>query len=172
MAIFSHQAAIALGSNLGNSYEILETALKQLSETAGITLLARSCWYETLPVGPPQPNYLNGCAVVETCLLPQALLTLLLTVEQQFGRDHPRLGLEDREERWGPRTLDLDLLLYDQEQITGPDLTVPHPRFRERAFVLVPLAEIAPNWRDPHTQKTILTLRQEIDCAGIVRCLG
>ncbi|MFM7191146.1 MAG: 2-amino-4-hydroxy-6-hydroxymethyldihydropteridine diphosphokinase, partial [Microcystaceae cyanobacterium] len=111
MAISPHQAAIALGSNLGNSQEILETALKQLSETARITLLARSCWYETLPVGPPQPNYLNGCAVIETSLSPQALLTLLLTVEQQFGRDRPRSALKEAGERWGPRTLDLDLLL-------------------------------------------------------------
>ena len=172
MAIPPPQAAIALGSNLGNSQEILETALQQLSETEGIRLVARSCWYETLPVGPPQPNYLNGCAVLATGLSPQALLALLLTVEQHFGRDRLRPGLEPREERWGPRTLDLDLLLYDQEQITSPELTLPHPRFRERAFVLVPLAEIAPTWRDPQTQKTILTLRQELDCSGIVRCLG
>ncbi|MEB3249231.1 MAG: 2-amino-4-hydroxy-6-hydroxymethyldihydropteridine diphosphokinase [Microcystaceae cyanobacterium] len=172
MAISPHQAAIALGSNLGNSQEILETALQKLSKTARISLVARSCWYETLPVGPPQPNYLNGCAVLTTSLSAQALLAQLLTVEQQFGRDRPRSALKEEGERWGPRTLDLDLLLYDQEKITRPDLTVPHPRFRERAFVLVPLAEIAPTWRDPHTQKTILTLRQEIDCSGIVRCLG
>jgi 2-amino-4-hydroxy-6-hydroxymethyldihydropteridine diphosphokinase len=155
------KCAIALGSNLGNSPTILESSLKTLSQTANITIESHSSWYRTAPVGPPQPDYLNGCAVLKVQLTPEVLLSTLLEVEQQFGRV--------RRERWGPRTLDLDLLLYDDLILDTPALKIPHPRMRERAFVLVPLAEIAPDWIDPVSKKAIAQLVQAVDCSGILR---
>ena len=103
----------------------------------------------------------NACALVNTTLSPQDLLHRLLHVEQGFGRV--------RRERWGPRTLDLDVLFYGQAIITEPDLTVPHPRLRERAFVLIPLAEIAPQWLDPITHRSVQSLCDAIDPAGVQR---
>lgn len=152
-------AAIALGSNLGDSCTILENALTTLDKTSGIKLLLRSHWYQTSPVGPPQPDYLNGCAILQVQLSPQKLLTTLLEIEQQYGRV--------RLEKWGPRTLDLDLLFYSNLILKTPTLELPHPRFRERAFVLVPLSEIAPNWLDPVTGKAIAELLKEVDCSGV-----
>jgi 2-amino-4-hydroxy-6-hydroxymethyldihydropteridine diphosphokinase len=154
------KCAIALGSNLGDSKQILNQALELLSQTSGIELISHSSWYETVPVGPPQPNYVNGCAILETELLPENLLQILLKIEQQFGRI--------RQERWGPRILDLDILLYGDLILEMPNLTIPHPRMNERAFVLVPLAEIAAHWIEPISKQTILQLSQAIDCSGII----
>ena len=154
------KCAIALGSNLGDSKQILNQSLNLLSQTSGIELISHSSWYETVPVGPPQPNYVNGCAILETELLPENLLQILLKIEQQFGRI--------RQERWGPRILDLDILLYGDLMLEMPNLTIPHPRMNERAFVLVPLAEIAAHWIDPISRQTILQLSQAIDCSGII----
>jgi len=154
------KCAIALGSNLGDSKQILNQALELLSQTSGIQLISHSSWYETVPVGPPQPNYVNGCAMLETELLPEELLQILLKIEQQFGRI--------RQERWGPRILDLDILLYGDLILEMPNLTIPHPRMNERAFVLVPLAEIAAHWIEPISKQTILQLSQAIDCSGII----
>ena len=154
------KCAIALGSNLGDSKQILNQALEILSQTSGIELISHSSWYETVPVGPPQPNYVNGCAILETELLPEDLLQILLKIEQQFGRI--------RQERWGPRILDLDILLYGDLILEMPNLTIPHPRMNERAFVLVPLAEIAAHWIEPISRQTILQLSQAIDCSGII----
>ena len=154
------KCAIALGSNLGDSKQILNQALDLLSQISGIELISHSSWYETVPVGPPQPNYVNGCATLETELLPENLLKILLKIEQQFGRI--------RQERWGPRILDLDILLYDDLILEMQNLTIPHPRMNERAFVLVPLAEIAPHWIEPLSGQTILQLSQAIDCSGII----
>jgi 2-amino-4-hydroxy-6-hydroxymethyldihydropteridine diphosphokinase len=154
------KCAIALGSNLGDSKQILNQALELLSQTSGIELISHSSWYETVPVGPPQPNYVNGCAILETELLPEDLLQILLKIEQQFGRI--------RQERWGPRILDLDILLYGDLILEMPNLTIPHPRMNERAFVLVPLAEIAAHWIEPISRQTILQLSQAIDCSGII----
>lgn len=156
--------AIALGSNLGPSQQILEQSLIHLANSPGLRLMAVSAWYETLPVGPQQPNYLNGCAVLETQRDPEALLAILQALEQQFGRV--------RTEPWGPRTLDLDLLLYGQVQYQSPTLTIPHPHLTERAFVLIPLAEIVPHWQEPKTGKTIGQLAQACDCHGILGCLS
>ena len=152
-------SAIALGSNLGDSRAILEAAISILAATPGITLLAKSSWYQTLAVGPPQPDYINGCALVQVTFSPQVLLETLLAIEAQKGRI--------RTERWGARSLDLDLLLYDDLILDTPTLTIPHPRMRERAFVLVPLAEIAPNWIDPVTGKAIAELVKAVDCTGV-----
>jgi 2-amino-4-hydroxy-6-hydroxymethyldihydropteridine diphosphokinase len=153
--------AIALGSNLGDSRTILDNATQILAQTIGITLKAQSSWYQTAPVGPPQPDYLNGCALLEVQLTPQELLETLLKIEVQFGRV--------RQERWGPRTLDLDLLLFDDLILETPSLQLPHPRMIERAFVLVPLAEIAPNWVEPVSGKAIAQLVQGVDCSGVRR---
>lgn len=151
--------AIALGSNLGNSQKTLQQALTTLAHCPDIDLIAQSSLYKTVAIGPPQPDILNACALLNTFLSAQDLLNQLLAIEQQFGRL--------RRERWGPRTLDLDLLLYGQSIIIEPSLHVPHPRLRERAFVLIPLAEIASNWRDPVTGQSIRSLCQAVDPTGV-----
>ncbi len=158
------QTAIALGSNLGESLTTLENALQILAETPGIILTSRSSWYRTKPVGgPPQPDYLNGCALLKVELNPHELLEILLATEQKFKRV--------RKEHWGARTLDLDLILYDDLILDTPSLQIPHPRMQERAFVLMPLAEIAPNWLEPVSGKTITQLLQEVDRSGVTEKL-
>ena len=152
--------AIGLGSNLGNSKQTLEDSLHALCQVDGIILSARSKWYLTKPFGPPQPNYWNGCALLRVKLTPLELLDVLLAVELQFGR--VRLGKNQ------PRTLDLDLLLFGDRIIDTPNLQVPHPRMGDRAFVLVPLAEVAPEWRDPTTGQTILELAGLIDGSDVL----
>jgi len=148
------QAAIALGSNLGDSLATLEGALAALEEVPGIRVLTRSRWYRSAPVGPDQPDYLNGCALLEVGLSPEAVLEQLHATEHRYGRV--------RLERWGARTLDLDLILYGAQQRDSEKLLLPHPRFRERAFVLLPLAEIAPLWIDPLTGKTVADLASTV----------
>ena len=152
-------AAVALGSNLGESRTSLEKAVQVLAEVPGITLEAQSRWYQTPAVGPPQPDYLNGCLRFRSQHPPETMLKILLDIERQFGRV--------RSQRWGPRTLDLDLLLYDQVVLETPTLTLPHPRLHQRAFVLVPLATILPDWIHPIYQRSIAQLVQTVDCTGI-----
>ncbi len=154
-----HEAAIALGSNLGDSLSILTSAVADLDSAAEIQVLACSSWYQTAPVGPPQPDYLNGCLIMKTGFSPQKLMKHLLQVEAKFGRE--------RRERWGARTLDLDLLLFDDVILDEVDLTIPHPRMNERAFVLVPLAEVAGDWCDPVTLQSIAQLVRALDCTGV-----
>ncbi|MGL5805336.1 MAG: 2-amino-4-hydroxy-6-hydroxymethyldihydropteridine diphosphokinase [Xenococcaceae cyanobacterium] len=151
--------AIALGSNLGNSIEIIENSLKVLNQTPGIAIQAVSSWYKTKPIGPPQPDYINGCSLLEVKQTPEELLVLLLATELQFGRV--------RQEHWGARTLDLDLLLYDDLILDTPNLQLPHPRMKERAFVLVPLAEIAGDRIEPVSKKAIAQLANEVDCSSV-----
>jgi len=153
------RVAIALGSNLGDSRTIVESALKTLAYTSGMALLRQSQLYQTAAVGPPQPDYINACALCATDLEPHAVLRTLLQIEQTFGRV--------RRERWGARLLDLDLLLYEDRVLDSPDLKIPHPRMTERAFVLVPLAEIAPNWVEPVTGRAIASLAQQVDSTGV-----
>jgi len=132
------QAWVGLGSNLGDSRQILQTALQALAEIPDTRLESVSSLYRTRPWGvTDQPDFLNAVAALQTDLSPIQLLRQLLTIERHQGRQ--RTG-----NRWGPRSLDLDLLLYDQLIQTGDELTLPHPRLHERAFVLVPLAELAP----------------------------
>ncbi|MEQ9373130.1 MAG: 2-amino-4-hydroxy-6-hydroxymethyldihydropteridine diphosphokinase [Coleofasciculus chthonoplastes F3-SA18-01] len=157
--LHSQTSAIALGSNLGDSRAILEAAIVMLAKTPGITVTSQSSWYRTAPVGPPQPDYLNGCVILEIQLTPHDLLQTLLSIEKQFGRE--------RGESWGPRTLDLDILLFDNLIINTPTLKIPHPRMSERAFVLVPLAEIAPDWIEPTSGCAIAQLVQRVDCSGV-----
>ena len=129
--------AIALGSNLGDSQAILTSALNIIATTCGISLQKASSWYQTAPVGPPQPDYINGCAILETSLNPLELLEILLIIEAHFGRI--------RTEPNGPRTLDLDILLFDDLILESLKLQIPHPRMSIIAFAFVPLAEIATN---------------------------
>jgi len=141
------RVAIALGSNLGDRDGYLREALAALAPS--VHQIRVSTFHDTAPVGVgPQPTFLNATAVGETSLSARALLETLLSVERDLGRERPFPG--------APRTVDLDLILYDDAIIDeAPSLIVPHPRFRERRFVLEPLAEIAPDWRDPVTGKTV-----------------
>ncbi|MBN8972307.1 MAG: 2-amino-4-hydroxy-6-hydroxymethyldihydropteridine diphosphokinase [Rhizobiales bacterium] len=131
---------IALGGNVGDVRTTFPKAISNILGMAQATLLARSSDYRTPPWGEEaQDPFINACIEVETSLDPHALLFTLHKIEKRFGRDRAK------EQRWGPRTLDLDLLAYDDAVINQPDLTLPHPRLFERAFVLVPLTEIAPD---------------------------
>ena len=139
---------VALGANLptaayGPPEATLQEALRRLGGR-GAAPQARSRLWRTAPVpASDQPDYLNAVARVETALGPEALLARMLAVERELGRE--------RRERWGPRTIDLDLLTYRDVVRDGPGLALPHPRLAERAFVLLPLAEVAPGWRHPAT---------------------
>jgi len=138
------RAFVGLGSNLGDREHTLERALEELAAAPGVELVASSAPIETDPVGfLDQPRFLNAVAVLETRLEARELLELLLDVERRFGRR--REGVPPQ----GPRTLDLDLLLYGEARIDEPGLRVPHPRLHERAFVLGPLAEVAPGLEVP-----------------------
>src|SRR3954470_23076423 len=133
-------AIIALGGNVGDVRKTFETAIAHICGMTQGTLEARSGDYATPPWGDDQQAaFINACIEVETSLDPHALLFTLHKIEKKFGRDRAR------EKRWGPRSLDLDLIAYDDVTIEKPELTLPHPRLFERAFVLVPLAEIAPD---------------------------
>ena len=132
------RAYVGLGANLGDRQRTLRAAVEALAAEDGIAVAAVSTLRETDPVGVgEQPRFLNGVVAIETTLAPRELLGRLLAVEQRFGR--VRVAGEH-----GPRTLDLDLLLYGREQIDEPGLTVPHPHLHERRFVLEPLAELVP----------------------------
>lgn len=156
-------AAIALGANLGDCRATLEAALAALEASPRVRVLARSRWYRSAPVGPPQPDYVNGCALLAVALEPEDLLERLLATERRFGRV--------RGERWGPRHLDLDLLLVGDQRLVSPHLTLPHPRLRERAFVLVPLAEIAPAWIDPVSGQSVAELAAALRGEGCLVAL-
>jgi 2-amino-4-hydroxy-6-hydroxymethyldihydropteridine diphosphokinase len=155
------RCAIALGANLGQPQTTLEAALDALDRTPQIRVEAHSSWYLTQAIGPPQPDYINGCAILQTALSPIALMQTLLNIENHFGRI--------RRERWGARTLDLDLLLFDDVIMDSADLTIPHPRMCDRAFVLIPLSEIAPDWPEPISGQPIQTLLQNVDATGVRR---
>lgn len=131
---------IALGGNVGDVRDTFRKAISNICGMAQAALIARSSDYETPPWGDEtQAIFINACITIETALDPHALLFTLHRIEKKFGRDRAN------EQRWGPRTLDLDLLAYDDVTIDKPELTLPHPRLFERAFVLVPLTEIAPD---------------------------
>jgi 2-amino-4-hydroxy-6-hydroxymethyldihydropteridine diphosphokinase len=135
------RAYVALGSNLGDRAAHLQFAVDALAAAEGVDVVAVSKVYETAPVGgPPQDAYLNAVVAIDSVLAPHALLALGQAIEQDAQRV--------RAERWGPRSLDVDLLLYDEVRVNDPDLTLPHPRMWERGFVLAPLRDVAPTLVD------------------------
>jgi len=144
------RVAIALGSNVGDRRAHLDYAVAALRTL--LTNVAVSRYYDTVPVGVsgPQAMFLNAAAVGETALAPRALLEALLAIEQERGRERPYLN--------APRTLDLDLILAGDTVVEEPGLVLPHPRFRERRFVLEPLAAVAPELRDPVSGRTVAEL--------------
>ncbi len=151
MPALVRQAFIGVGANLGDRWTTIRTALDNLTRTPGIISLESSAVFETAPVGvTEQPVFLNLVIGVETTLTPEQLLETLLARERAAGRRR------EKETRWGPRTLDLDLLLFENETRTSPGLTLPHPRLWDRAFVCGPLKELVsrearfhqPAWQD------------------------
>jgi 2-amino-4-hydroxy-6-hydroxymethyldihydropteridine diphosphokinase len=130
---------VGLGANLGDAIANVRAALVQLGALPETSLVAASAMYRSAPLDAAGPDYVNAVAELQTELEPEALLAQLQSLEQRFGRQRPY--------RHAPRTLDLDLLFYGDRRIDGPALTVPHQRAHERAFVLAPLAELAPAWR-------------------------
>jgi 2-amino-4-hydroxy-6-hydroxymethyldihydropteridine diphosphokinase len=154
------EALLGLGGNVGEVRATLDAAVAQFADGAGVRLIARSSDYSTPPWGvTDQPPFINCAIAVETTLAPRALLDRALSVERALGRDRAR------EERWGPRTIDIDLLAYDDLSLNEPDLVVPHPRLFERAFVLVPLAEIVPDRRI--AGRRVRDALAQVDAAGI-----
>lgn len=128
----AERAYLGLGSNLGDRLQNLRSAVGLLAERMEVRRSSRV--YETRPVGPPQPEYLNAVVEVRTDLDPHGLLDACRAVEDELGRV--------RAERWGPRTIDVDVLTFDRLEVNEPDLVIPHPRMHERGFVLVPLLEL------------------------------
>lgn len=132
---------IALGSNLKNPMQQVSDAVNEINALTDCQVIAQSTWYQSKAVGPEQPDYINGVIAIDCELSPIELLDALQAIEKQ----HQRV----REIHWGPRTLDLDILLYGNEQISSPRLTIPHPFLCERIFVLLPLHDIAPDLQLP-----------------------
>lgn len=144
------KAFVGLGSNLGERESMIRLALDDLARLPGTTLVRASSLYDTEPVGDvEQPNFLNAVAQIDTELSARQLLWNLLLIEKRLGRV--------RAQRWGPRTIDLDLLLYGNLIVEEPDLRVPHPELTRRSFVLVPLVELDPLLTHPETGETLLT---------------
>jgi len=151
---------IALGSNLGDRAGLLLAGLARLSRLEGFELAGLSQIYETEPVGPAgQGPYLNAVLAGRTVLEPRRLLQEMLRIEGELGRV--------RQQRWGPRTLDLDLLDYGGLVVDEPGLELPHPRLHERPFVLAPLCDLAPDWRHPRLGKTARELLNETGMDGV-----
>lgn len=155
---------LCLGSNVGERAETMAAALDELA-VHGVIVTARSSLYETPPWGPvPQGPYLNEVVEVASPLGPHALLKLALDVEHQLGRDR------SREQRFGPRRIDIDILWMEGHAVADADLEIPHPRILERAFVLVPLSEIAPDLEISGVRVADATKR--LDVSGIARLMG
>ena len=140
---------LSFGSNLGDRHKTLNDAWYALGQTEDIQAVRLSSYYETEPVGGPeeQPKYINAVGIIRTALPPAELLALLQKIEADFGRV--------RTEHWGARTLDIDILLYADQIVESPMLTIPHPEMLHRQFVLEPTNEIADDWVHPRTQKTM-----------------
>ena len=136
-------AYLGIGSNVGDRADFCRRAVAELGAARGVEVEKVSSLYETSPVGgPPQRSFVNLGVRISTTLAPRTLLELCKAIEQKLGRGPSEI-------KWGPRVVDLDILLYDQEKVSEPDLEIPHPRLRERKFALVPLLEIQPDITDP-----------------------
>jgi len=158
-ALSAHTACIGLGSNLDDPRHQVERGLQAIAALPHTRLLRRSRLYASAPWGvADQPEFVNAAAAIETRLTPGDLMQALLGIEQAFGRTRGA-------QRWGPRILDLDLLLYDDAVIDEPGLRVPHPHLHERAFVLLPLADVAPRLPVPG-QGVVAELLSRIDASG------
>ena len=156
------EALIALGGNVGDVRATLDRAVAMFCDGTEVTLIARSSDYRTPPWGvEDQPPFINSCFAVATALAPRALLGRAQRVERALGRDRTR------ERRWGPRAVDIDIVAYDDVMLDEPGLVLPHPRLFERAFVLVPLAEIAPERVIAGT--TVREALARLDAGGIER---
>ncbi len=152
-------AYLSIGANLGDRVATCDEALARLDAHPDVRVVRRSSLFETEPVGGvEQPPFVNLAAELATELAPEALLDLLKATERDLGR---RPGI-----RWGPRVIDLDLLIYDDRILMTDTLSLPHPRMHERRFVLEPLAEIAPDLRDPRTGRTISEILSVVDSGG------
>lgn len=150
-----HRCFLSIGSNLGDRKFYLDGAVDKMESSTFMDVLNVSPYYETEPVGiKEQPRFLNAVVEVETDLSPQEVLSFIKETEQEFDRV--------RKERWGPRTLDIDILLYDDSEIEDKDLVIPHPYLEDRAFVLVPLESIAPDLKLP-SGKHVNTVVQELE---------
>ena len=147
---------IALGSNRrharhGLPRRVITAAFNEL----GLMIIAKSRIIESKPIGPSQRNYANAAALIETELSPEKMLSQLKRIEAGFGRRTGR--------RWASRVLDLDIILWSHGFWSSPALTIPHPAFRQRGFVLTPIASVAPQWRDPVTNLTVRQLKARLD---------
>jgi 2-amino-4-hydroxy-6-hydroxymethyldihydropteridine diphosphokinase len=150
---------IGLGANLGERLQALESALAALGQVGAVRAI--SAIYETAALGPPQPDYLNAAVLLESALEPPSLLEELLAIERAHGRE--------RLERWGPRTLDLDVLYAGDLVVDEPRLTVPHPELERRAFALMPLLDLVPEARDPRSGSSYAELLARLEVRDVRR---
>ena len=159
------RAHLAIGSNLNERRTYLEAGLAAISALPDTSLAAVSHIYEPPPLGPvAQPDFLNAVCAIDTLLPPQELLAAMLNIENNY--------LRQRRIHWGPRTLDLDLLLYGDRVVDGPDLHLPHPHMNNRSFVLRPLCEIVPDLRHPVTDRPFAAHLAELPNADEARAVG
>ena len=154
------EALLSIGSNMGDRAANLTDAVRRLGAEQGVSVTAVSPFYRTAPVGPVvQDDFINGAVRITTTLAPEELMRRCLAIEAQMGRDRANAV------RWGPRLIDIDIILFDDITLHTETLELPHPRFRERAFVLVPMVDIAPDWRV--AGQSLADLASTLDRAGI-----
>jgi 2-amino-4-hydroxy-6-hydroxymethyldihydropteridine diphosphokinase len=161
----NERAYLGMGSNIGNRKAYLRAALVALKKSDGIYLLQVSSLYETAPVGKvDQPSFLNAVAAIDTALSAEGLLHVLQDIEDAHQRQHTL--------HWGPRTLDLDILLYGDRIVSTPNLQLPHPYLTERSFVLVPLGELAPDLVHPQTKRLLISYPAATTDVAAIHRLG